>query len=91
VGDGSITVTDAELTCSGHEPGISSVLRIVGTSGASRVSVQRSEVSIVLSNVVLTGPNPFSISESSVTVLLEGENSLRNTGTYSTGVECAES
>jgi hypothetical protein len=85
-------VAKAKLACNGSGSGVFpvSVFRILGTSGASRVFVQRSDVSIVLSNVVLTGLSPFSISESSVTILLEGENSLTNAGTYSTGVECAE-
>jgi hypothetical protein len=52
--------------------------------------LQGVKVSIILTEVQLTGLSPFLISESSVSVVLEGENSLRNAGASSTGVECGE-
>jgi hypothetical protein len=71
---GSVSVTGAELKYNGPDSDVFSVsfFRILGTSGASRIFVQRSEVSIILSNILLTGPNPFAIWDSSVTVLSEG-------------------
>jgi hypothetical protein len=68
-------------------------LFVVGKSTEFVVFVQSSSLTVVLSEVTVEGVSPFSASESSVAVVLEGQNAFvnRESLSFSAAFECLDS
>jgi hypothetical protein len=65
-------------------------LTVIGSSTSSRVAIQGSQLTAILSNGSLTSVSPFVISNSAVTLSVEGSNNITSTSTDHAGIQCAD-
>jgi hypothetical protein len=95
VGKGEVGLSGSSLSsCNGSSvPSFGDFLTVIGNSSENGISLNQTNVTVLLSDVSVTVAAPFTILESSVVLIAEGSNEFRSfsgSGQYA-AVECSAS
>jgi hypothetical protein len=88
---GPVVIASQVLQCNDDSvtTPLNSPLQITGTSSTNGISISKSRVDVVFSDLSIQGGNPFIISDSSVSLSFQGSNTISSRSAERAGIECS--